>query len=222
MSRVVTRAEHHRRMDSVMEPHLGYCRECRQTWPCLYEQGRADERAKAASKRLVQVIFHAPDDGAKPFVLQRITDVSGVSGTGVVAHGVEFPDGTVALRWVGGNPTSVVFHDNGMASVEAIHGHGGNTRIVWTYEDLGPRAAEMDEVQALGYSQGQRDAHSEFLTPAALEACGPEDPRYAKGQRDEREAAAQRVEALRNHWNGQHDVVQLNAAVSAVRGDSDE
>ena len=39
---------------------------------------------------------------------------------------------------------------------------------------------------------------------------------------DEREAAAQRVEALRNHWNGQHDVVQLNAAVSAVRGDSDE
>ena len=57
-------------------------------------------------------------------------------------------------------------------------------------KDVEGGAAEMDEVQALGYSQGQRDAHSEFLTPAALEACGPEDPRYAKGQRDEREAAA--------------------------------
>lgn len=29
-----------------MEPWLGYCRECRQTWPCLYEQGRADEKVR--------------------------------------------------------------------------------------------------------------------------------------------------------------------------------
>jgi hypothetical protein len=130
-----------------------------------------DEAVAAAvleveSKRLVQAIFHAPDDGAKPFVLQRITDVSGVSGTGVVAHGVEFPDGTVALRWVGGNPTSVVFHDNGMASVEAIHGHGGNTRIVWTYEDMGPRAAEMDECEARGFEQGVKAARDAVLMAA--------------------------------------------------------
>ena len=65
------------------------------------------------------------------FVLSRTVDVSGVSGTGIVAEGIEFSDGCVALRWLGGNPTSVVFHDNGIASVEAIHGHSGNTRIVW-------------------------------------------------------------------------------------------
>lgn len=65
------------------------------------------------------------------FELHRDQDVTGVSGEGVVADGVEFPDGTVALRWRGGWPTSVVFHDRGIEAVEAVHGHGGATRIVW-------------------------------------------------------------------------------------------
>jgi hypothetical protein len=63
------------------------------------------------------------------FVLVRTEDVSGVSGTGIVAHGVEFPDGTVALRWTGAYATTVV-HDS-IASVIAIHGHGGRTRVQW-------------------------------------------------------------------------------------------
>ena len=65
------------------------------------------------------------------FVLRRNVDVSGVSGTGVVAEGVEFSSGVVALTWLSAWPTSVVFHDRGIASVEAVHGHGGATRIVW-------------------------------------------------------------------------------------------
>jgi len=67
----------------------------------------------------------------RAFQLVRETDVTGVSGTGIVAEGVEFTDGTVALRWVGKNPTSVVFHDNGIESVEAIHGHDGLTQVVF-------------------------------------------------------------------------------------------
>lgn len=67
----------------------------------------------------------------RPFVLDRQVDVTGVSGSGVVAQGVEFADGVVALRWVGKWPTSVVFHEHGSASVEHVHGHGGQTRIVW-------------------------------------------------------------------------------------------
>jgi hypothetical protein len=66
------------------------------------------------------------------FVLSRQEDVSGVSGTGIVAKGVEFePGGIVALMWNSEWPTSVVFHDRGMESVAAIHGHGGKTEIVW-------------------------------------------------------------------------------------------
>ena len=66
------------------------------------------------------------------FVLQRDEDETGVSGTGVVAEGVEFSDHSVALRWISDWPTSVVFHDRGMESVEAVHGHGGKTRIMFT------------------------------------------------------------------------------------------
>lgn len=33
------------------------------------------------------------------FVFQRNEDVSGTSGTGIVAEGVQFTDGTVAVRW---------------------------------------------------------------------------------------------------------------------------
>jgi len=65
------------------------------------------------------------------FVLDRAVDVSGVSGTGVVAEGVAFSDGTVALRWVTEWPTSVVFHDRGIEAVEHVHGHGGATSVRW-------------------------------------------------------------------------------------------
>ncbi|HTY35375.1 hypothetical protein [Mycobacterium sp.] len=70
-------------------------------------------------------------DDPRPFLLVRDEDVTGVSGTGVVAQGVEFADGVVALRWLSEWPTSVVFHDEGIRSVETVHGHGGKTRIVW-------------------------------------------------------------------------------------------
>ena len=65
------------------------------------------------------------------FVLQRETDVTGISGTGIVAEGVEFSSGVVSLMWLGAWPTSVVFHDKGIESVQAIHGHNGATKIVW-------------------------------------------------------------------------------------------
>lgn len=89
------------------------------------------------------------------FQLHRTTDVSGVSGTGIVADGIVFPDGTVALRWRGDWPTSVVFHDRGIESVEHIHGHSGATRIVWLdlAEGPPPPAMGMDEMwaQLTGY-----------------------------------------------------------------------
>jgi len=66
------------------------------------------------------------------FHLQRHHDVSGVSGTGTVAVGVRWPDGTASVRWLGPRP-SIVFWDS-MADAEAVHGHGGATEIVWDDE----------------------------------------------------------------------------------------
>jgi hypothetical protein len=65
------------------------------------------------------------------FTLVRDKDTTGVSGTGVVAEGIEFSSGVVALTWLSEWPTSVVFHDRGIESVEAVHGHGGASRIVF-------------------------------------------------------------------------------------------
>lgn len=67
--------------------------------------------------------------GLRPFVLHRMEDVTGVSGTGIVAEGVEFSNGWVALTWLT-EYTSVVFYPS-MGSVYAIHGHQGKTDVVW-------------------------------------------------------------------------------------------
>lgn len=73
-----------------------------------------------------------PDVIARVFWLQRDHDVSGVSGTGVVAHGVLWPDGTASVRWTGPRPS--VVHWDSIADAEAVHGHGGHTRIVFADE----------------------------------------------------------------------------------------
>lgn len=75
---------------------------------------------------------------ARRFLLQRHTDVTGISGTGTVAEGVQFTDGTVVVRWLdvegpakerGVCPTTVVFPS--IEAVVALHGHGGATTVEW-------------------------------------------------------------------------------------------
>lgn len=65
----------------------------------------------------------------KTFQLHRDTDVSGISGTGIVTDGVVFPDGTVAMRWRSETPSTVLYAS--IEDVELIHSHNGATRIVW-------------------------------------------------------------------------------------------
>jgi len=73
------------------------------------------------------------------FTLERDEDVTGISGTGTVAEGVEFTDGTVTLRWLTAGsrrpdvrPTTVIFDGPvGVNSVLGLHGHDGKTRLVW-------------------------------------------------------------------------------------------
>jgi len=65
----------------------------------------------------------------KTFQLQRDEDESGVSGTGVVAEGVVFADGTTAIRWKTATSSTAVY--NSIEDLEYIHGHHGKTKIVW-------------------------------------------------------------------------------------------
>ena len=63
------------------------------------------------------------------FVLWRHEDVSGVSGTGMVAEGVEFSDGRVVLRWRGSHPSFTLFKS--VQDLVAVHGHQGRTEVQW-------------------------------------------------------------------------------------------
>ena len=74
----------------------------------------------------------------RTFELVRFRDPSGVSGTGVVAEGCEFTDGSVALRWRGDNPATAVWPN--VDAILAVHGHQGATEIRWIDAQTSPAA----------------------------------------------------------------------------------
>lgn len=65
----------------------------------------------------------------KTFYLDRKVDESGVSGTGIVAEGVQFSDGTCVVHWLT-RTASVAIYPNIDDLIE-VHGHDGNTEIIW-------------------------------------------------------------------------------------------
>jgi hypothetical protein len=67
----------------------------------------------------------------RSFLLVRYRDNSSISGTGVVAEGTEWTDGSASLRWHGEYPTTTFF-ETGVRAIEAVHGHGGDTTVVFT------------------------------------------------------------------------------------------
>jgi hypothetical protein len=75
-----------------------------------------------------------PPGTPRPFALYRITDVSGVSGEGIVAFGVEFANGRAALQFhVDGKPSNIAVWDS-VTDLLEVHGHDGATEIVWLAE----------------------------------------------------------------------------------------
>ena len=66
------------------------------------------------------------------FELHRDIDSSGVSGTGIVAEGVIFATGKVVLSWLT-KVSSLGVYDS-IEDCLQIHGHSGNTRLVFLDE----------------------------------------------------------------------------------------
>lgn len=63
------------------------------------------------------------------FFLARTNDVSGVSGTGRVAAGVQFYDGSVVMRWLTEYRSTVVW--DSLEAAMLVHGHNGGTTVEW-------------------------------------------------------------------------------------------
>lgn len=80
--------------------------------------------------RLPRGLDHSP---VRRFVLRRQEDETGVSGTGDVADGCVFPDGVAVLHWRGDLASTAVYRS--VQEVEAIHGHGGRTLLVFADEE---------------------------------------------------------------------------------------
>ncbi|WP_329147362.1 hypothetical protein OIU91_17080 [Streptomyces sp. NBC_01456] len=73
------------------------------------------------------------------FHLDRSEDLTGVSGTGTVAGGVIFPDGTVAMRWFTGTSSTAIY--DSIDDVLEIHGHNGATVVTLIDADARGRAS---------------------------------------------------------------------------------
>lgn len=63
------------------------------------------------------------------FHFVRLEDASGVSGCGIVAEGVVFSNGKVAIEWISAHPSINLYES--IEDVEYIHGHQGKTKIVF-------------------------------------------------------------------------------------------
>jgi hypothetical protein len=91
------------------------------------------------------------------FELHRYEDASGVSGTGVVAQGVQFDDGSCALHWLSQHASTAVY--DSVADIEVIHGHGGLTRVAWIdAENTVPKAFTPGRANVYAPPQGSSGA----------------------------------------------------------------
>jgi len=61
------------------------------------------------------------------FVLERREDVSGMSGTGIVAIGMVYPSGIAVMEWVSLEKSMGFYHS--VAQLEKVHGHEGRTIV---------------------------------------------------------------------------------------------
>jgi hypothetical protein len=61
------------------------------------------------------------------FVLVRVKDLTGVTGTGIVAEGTVFTDGRSVIRWLR-EPHSMGIYQS-LNDVITVHGHEGGTRL---------------------------------------------------------------------------------------------
>ncbi|MCH8093495.1 MAG: hypothetical protein IH953_02775 [Chloroflexi bacterium] len=66
----------------------------------------------------------------RTFKLVRSEDLTGVSGIGPVAEGVEFGDGRCVLNWLT-RLRSIAIYESVEDLIE-IHGHGGLTVVSWS------------------------------------------------------------------------------------------
>lgn len=80
---------------------------------------------------------YSQDDYARgyprSFLGYRMDDPTGVSGTGIVFYGVQFPNGKCVIVWNTGTSSVAVF--DSVDDVRTVHGHSGST-VINFYDEM--------------------------------------------------------------------------------------
>jgi hypothetical protein len=63
----------------------------------------------------------------RDFILIREKDITGKSGTGIVAEGVVFTDGFAIIKWLR-EPYALGIYET-LEALISVHGHEGNTHV---------------------------------------------------------------------------------------------
>lgn len=79
------------------------------------------------------------------FQLHRKVDESGVSGTGIIAEGVQFSNNECVLLWLTKRSSIGIYTH--LADIETIHGHEGRTRVVWIDDE--PKVTTKETVEVV-------------------------------------------------------------------------
>lgn len=84
---------------------------------------------------------------SRRFNLIRKEDIHNVSGTGIVAEGTEYTNGSVSLTWITPHWSGTWFHS--IHELKHIHGHNGKTKVVWidppTEDDIDIEPNELSD-----------------------------------------------------------------------------
>ena len=71
----------------------------------------------------------------RKFCLRRIEDETGISGTGIITEGYQYPEsGVCVMRWLT-DTSSIAFYQS-IEDVIVIHGHQGKTVVEWEDEEI--------------------------------------------------------------------------------------
>lgn len=108
-------------------------------------------------------------DKPRLFRLVRESDETGISGTGHIADGVIFTDGTCALRWRSEYRSTALY--GSFTDLLKIHGHGGKTRADLTQHpyDRGGDDATQDAAENCPFASiGGLEARTAPKAPAYI------------------------------------------------------
>lgn len=102
------------------------------SYPTPEQEADVEQKMIQAAKKApptVKQVNPLTDPRSRKFKLIRDDDETGISGTGVVAEGIEFSNGMCAMCWLTAMHSVAVYPN--IRQLEAIHGHNGRARIVF-------------------------------------------------------------------------------------------